>query len=215
MNSNRAPTPAELRIGEVNIFGQYWDAVCWDIPSQNERISQFEFSAAAIGSDEWTPFYYLFSDYSESPIVHIAAYLDEGEYRLRITALPRLDYEPSEPAYFDNWTLTVKSGGNANTYSVSVSDSEYGERVYIHGIDDDCTAFYMAIHGRGQGGKFVVGHYNYDDELSSTEPLWFSKEFSNMQSGDVITIRELISIENNGTNHTVTFKEATGPIQWP
>ena len=91
--------PSQLRLGETTVFGQSREAVCWDIPSQNERVRQFEFSAAAVGSDEWEPFFYLSPDYREFTIEHIAAHLGEGEYNLRITALPRPEYEPSERAW--------------------------------------------------------------------------------------------------------------------
>ena len=215
VNNNRAPAPSDLRLGETSLFGVNREAVFWDVPSQNERIRRFEFSAAKIGSDEWEPFYSFPAENRETLIERIAAYLDEGEYRLRITALPSEGYEPSEPAYFDNWTLTVKSGRNANAYSLSVSDSEYGERVYINGIDENYTVFFVVAYRNGGGDKFVTGYYNTRGDFNASEPIWFEKNENGMQTGDMITIRELIGVENNGTNHTVTFMKTSGPIEWP
>ena len=215
-NDKRAPTPIDLRLGVISWDEPTEDAVCWDIPGQNERVKTFELSVAAVGSEEWVPLLTWGPDYRELDIGYIAAHLDEGEYRLSIKSLPKYGYEPSEPAYFENWTLIVKTGGSSNTgYSFSVFEGEYGggEMVRFNGFDEDFIVFYTTKNYNGEGRKNITAFYNVVGEAHGTKWLYTRRSYA--QPGDVFTIRELISIENNGTNHTVTFMKTSDPIIWP
>jgi hypothetical protein len=209
-DDNRAPAPMYLRF-EKSDEG---NMVYWWIQELHERVEGFEFSAASLGTDDWKAFVAVPADYGGYKIETIAAYLDDGEYKIKLTSLSSEGFIPSEPAYIENGTLTVRTGDHPkNRFTIEKFDTYFS----IFGFDEHLTLYYLIIKRNGVLVDYITWFdTNWRNDLGmGYDACAFENGFGGSQPGDVITIRELTDVAFDGENYTVTFSQASDPIVIP
>lgn len=201
VDDGSAPVPSSLRFEQSN----EGNMVYWAVSDFAQRVAGFEFSAAAIGSDNWKALVSVPADYGGYQIERVAAYLTDGEYILKLTSIPQEGYKAAE-AIIDG-ILVVKTGNHVkNSYTAE----DIGGGFEIHGLDAHQTVYFLTITRDGSR----IGDIYFFDTINGV-PQGFSSDYLGTKSGDICTLREHLQTDFDGTSYTVHYAKPSDPFVMP